>query len=508
MLLSLLWACTPQHPCADDELVTDDGDCVPLQGGNRNPQTPSDDTAGDTGTEPLELSSSCDALSTGQDPLRMTGQWRHVQSQPGQGTLVEFVDVELRGARGYGAGQGGLQVHDLSDPAAPQFLYTFPEDGHARFHNVIALDDDHVALSNRDMGVWFANVARNDSADELHWEGGGGFEGLAWEPDSRTLYVTRRDGTLLVIEPALDFTDMDVRDTISGLGTPFQLTDIQGDWMYAADITSGIVPIDISTPRQPVIHGGVSAPGDVQHAALYDDTLYAAIGGFGVAIYDVSTRETPQLMGTVQTGGSVVQVAAAADLLWAADHEGVMVWDITDPLEPVAIHRETTEQFALGIDADEQGAWVGDWNLFSGFVVDATAKEPKADLPARRIFVPEDGGETLVTITNRGGAPLNLAGAKVQDVDATIVTDTTRVQPGETATLTVTTPPGPLSNLLCVATDDPDDPVPELLLLSSDPDTLLGQKAPNFCIPDLDGRNYCLEDYAGTPVVLAYFATW
>lgn len=507
MVLFALLACTPPHPCAEGELVTDDGDCVPLNGGGNNTHTP-DDTDGETGTEPLDLSDSCEALPTGDDPLWLTGQWRHIQSQPGQGILVEFVDVELRGTRGYGAGQGGLQVHDIRDASAPQFLYTFPENGQARFHNVIALDDDHVALSNRDMGVWFANVSSDDRAEEMLWEGGSGMEGLAWEPNSHTLYVTRRDGNLLVVEPADDFTDMDVRDTVGGLGTPFQLTDIQGDWMYAADITAGVVPIDISTPRQPVIHGGVSAPGDVQHAAFYEDALYAAIGGFGVAIYDVSTRQTPQLVGTVETGGSVVQVAAAAGLLWAADHEGVMVWDITDPLEPIAIHRETTEQFALGIDADQNGAWVGDWNLFSGFAADATAQVPKADLPARRLFVSEDGGETVVTVTNRGGAPLNLAGAQVQDVDATIVTDTTRVQPGETATLTVTTPPGPLSNLLCLATDDPDEPVSELLLLSSDPDTLLGQQAPNFCVPDLDGRNYCLEDYAGTPVVLAYFATW
>jgi peroxiredoxin len=36
----------------------------------------------------------------------------------------------------------------------------------------------------------------------------------------------------------------------------------------------------------------------------------------------------------------------------------------------------------------------------------------------------------------------------------------------------------------------------------------LGQRAPDFSLPDLDGAVHTLSAQAGAPVVLVYFATW
>lgn len=503
MLSLWLLACTSTHPCAPDELVTDEGDCVgPGGGGKDRPQ----DT--DTGGEPLTLADNCDALDDlDDDPLWMTGQVRLLQQNPGEDLLVELIDVALDGDRGYGAGQGGLQVYDISDRTSPSHTYTWPDNGFARFHRVITLSEGLVAVSNRDMGVWVADVSRESEGVELTMFNGSGMEGLAWDGASGTLYVTRRDVGLLVLDPDDDWSNLEVHDTVSGLSSPWSLTDIEDGWMYAADATRGVVPIDVSEPRAPVVHGGIFVPGEVQDVALYEGVVYAAQGGLGIAVLDASTPSSPSVVTTVETGGSVVQVAAANGVLWAADHDGIMAFDLSDPLDPVQIHRETSEQFALGIDADDEGAWIGDWNLFSGFAVDSGATAPKADLPATRVFVPAAGGETEVVITNRGAGPLVLAGASVNGATADIVVDRTRVPVGETATLTLTTS-GAIDATLCVSTNDPDDPVQELTLQSTDGTTLLGQKAPNFCLPDVDGKNWCLEDQLGKPVVLAYFATW
>ena len=495
-------ACTSTHPCAPDELVTDDGDCVSLNGD----RDPTDDTGGDTG-EQLTLADNCDALADlGDDPLTMTGQVRLTQESPGD-LLVELVDIALDGDRAYGGGQGGLQVYDISDSANPSHLYTWPEAGFTRFHRIIAMGNGLIAGSNRDMGVWLADLTSDEVGTELTMFAGSGMEGLAWDDASGTLYVSRRDVGLLVLDPTEDYSDLQVRETVTGLTSPWSLSTIQDGWMYAADAAEGVVPIDVTEPRAPIVHSGVDTPGEVQDVALYEGVVYAAIGGFGVAVLDASTPSSPSVITTVETGGSVVQVAAANGVLWAADHDGIMAFDISDPLDPVQIHRETSEQFALGIDADDRGAWIGDWNLFSGFEVDAGATAPKADLPATRVFVPASGGDTEVVITNRGAGPLILGGAAVDGATADIVVDRARIPAGETATLTLTTS-GAIDATLCVSTNDPDEPIQELTLQSTDGTTLLGLKAPNFCVPDVDGKNWCLEDHLGVPVVLAYFATW
>ena len=40
------------------------------------------------------------------------------------------------------------------------------------------------------------------------------------------------------------------------------------------------------------------------------------------------------------------------------------------------------------------------------------------------------------------------------------------------------------------------------------PNMMEGKKAPEFCLEDLDGKETCLSDFRGSPVVLNFWSTW
>ena len=68
----------------------------------------------------------------------------------------------------------------------------------------------------------------------------------------------------------------------------------------------------------------------------------------------------------------------------------------------------------------------------------------------------------------------------------------------------------PLDATLCLATNDPDEPVQQFPVASasSDPNSMVGEPAPDFTLNDLDGVSHTLSGHLGKPIVLCYFATW
>ena len=84
-----------------------------------------------------------------------------------------------------------------------------------------------------------------------------------------------------------------------------------------------------------------------------------------------------------------------------------------------------------------------------------------------------------------------------------------RIAPGGSATATLSWAGGDsLDARLCLASDDPDQPTLETPVIAGDFGEHVGQPAPDFELPDLDGQPHVLSEQLGQPVLLAYFATW
>jgi hypothetical protein len=158
-------------------------------------------------------------------------------------------------------------------------------------------------------------------------------------------------------------------------------------------------------------------------------------------------------------------------------------------------------------------AYVADWRSLSLFGYEVGVVAPEANTSRSEVYF--TGGSLMqsITLQNRGGTELTIAGMEVSDSRFTVRVDRLSVSPGDKATIQILFEDDgqPIDTSLCIATNDPDAPVENVTIAStssSGSSVLIGEAAPNFNLPGLDGQYYELERQLGSPVVLSYFATW
>jgi hypothetical protein len=451
----------------------------------------------------IELAATCAAPDPlPADPITPVGRLQLTQDEPGE-YFVELLDLEPDGDRLYAVGQGGLIVYDTANPAAPAHLGHFPE-RNGRYHRLELLGDGIVAASHRDRGVEILDASDPAAIAPIAFLPGEGREGLLAIDD--LLLVTSRTEGLLVFDVA-DPARPELVTAVPGLASPWEISRADGGRGWIADNTLGLVPADLSDPRAPRLGEPFDVGGAAQHVEAEGGWAYAAIGAGGVAVVDVADPAAPVVVSTLPVSGSAVMTDVRDGLLVTVDHEGLQAWDVSDPRAPVPIGRQRTEQFALAVALDAEVAWAGDWSVLSSWDVDPDAISGDLDL-VREIRVPEQGGAVEVPLANHGGGAVTLAGATVDDPRLSLVASGSTVDPAGALQLSFASDGQPLDATLCLASDDADEPVREIRVVSGVVEPPIGEPAPDFALTDLDGNTHRLSEQLGKPVLIAYFATW
>ncbi len=499
MIWLALVACTPPAgaPCAPGFTRDEAGHCA------------LDSTSNDTGSgtdtsadaDPwLALPAECIApgeLAT--DPITQTDE-----VLPGEdGGLYEFVDIELADGVAYAVGQGGLVVLEPA-PGAARVLGL---GGGPRFHRVEPLGNGLVAVSHRDEGLVLFDASNPAAPTPLGSLPAEGMEGLATVDG--LLYASVRELGVVVLDVSDPARPVQVGEGL-GLVAPWELSKARDGYIYAADNTLGVVPIDISDPLAPVVGTAVDLGAAVLHVSVDGDHLYASVGGGGVVVMSLADPTRPTPVATLSTGGSVVMADATDGLLVAADHDGIALWDVADPTSPLPLGRQATPQFALGVSLGDDAAWVADWTAIEGWAIDRDAVAPEMSLSSRELLFASEGDEVEIDVTNHGATTLSLLGATTSDARLSVRASVVELAPGEQGALRLSFVGDgqPLDATVCLASDDPDDPVQEIRVGTGSGDPYIGLAAPDFELPGIDGVTYRLSDQLGHPVMLAYFATW
>jgi len=186
--------------------------------------------------------------------------------------------------------------------------------------------------------------------------------------------------------------------------------------------------------------------------------------------------------------------------------------NVTDPAEVVVVGSEPTPSWAMAVHAVGNTVYLADWNAVSLFELDPDAQAPHADPSSGEIYFTSGVETAELTLWNRGGAPLEIVGMDAPDPRLSAEVDRLTVAPGEGALVQLTFADDglPLDVALCIATNDPDEPLQTITVAtnSQGSSVLVGEQAPDFILPDLHGTYHRLSDQQGHPVVLCYFATW
>jgi hypothetical protein len=323
------------------------------------------------------------------------------------------------------------------------------------------------------------------------------------------LYVLSGSGAVSTYDVS-DVTSPIQIHHLDGLGNPWDI-EVVGDYGYVADNTQGLVTLSLSSPAAPSVVSTTMGVGGLQDVVVFDGHAYGAAGSRGVEIFSLADPSAPESIGVVEPGGGIISVAVANDVLWTANQVGVAAIDIADPTAPMVIGTQETSSWAMAVTASDAGAFLAGWNEVSLFTADPSISAPDAQIDLSALYFPEGTTEQVLSLKNSGAATLTIGGLNTDLADIEIRVDGLTVQPGGSAQIRVRwLGEGDLEGELCMATNDPDQTIQRVQILTSNDDSsvLIGELAPDFSLYGVDGDFYTLSEQLGHPVLLVYFATW
>ena len=454
-----------------------------------------------------------------QDPLTRTGRTALMVDRG----VIHMLDIEQDPATGviYLIGSGGLfsvQGNDNSyrqlGSVNPRIRGTGGGGGGggrgASYHKVKVLGQGMVAVSNRDQGVAFVNASDPSnmvSTTSLVIPNAAGMN-----VSGNYLFISTHSSEIITVDISSPSSPQQVASFTLPAGNPWDLV-ISGNRAYVADNTLGIIVVDITNPTSLSVIGMVSAAGAVQDLSIADGHLFAATGVSGIEIFSISNPDAPQSVSRIEYGSSIVSVSASDGYAWGATHEDIVVANVSNPSAPMPIGTQYTDSWAMAVWSNGATGLLANWTNFEAHTVNTQASAPETDPSLSNVYFYEGSTTVEVRVFNRGNSDLIISGANIDDTRFTLELDRNVIPPGQSATFTVSFEDdgNPVNTNLCIASNDPDEPIQNVSLTTSNTgsDISVGQDAIDFSLPNLEGtQNYRLSEQLGKPVVLVYFATW
>jgi len=264
--------------------------------------------------------------------------------------------VTLAGNLAYVADyQSGLQILDVTDPAAPVRL-----GGYDTADNALVVD---VSGNLAYVAHYTSGLQIIDVSDPAAPVGLGVCDtpGIAYgvAVASTTAYVADFFMGLQII----DVSDPAAPVRLGGYNTAGLAygVAVSGTTAYVADRAAGLEIIDVSDPAAPVLLGTCDTPGSAYAVTVAGTRAYVADDTAGLQIIDISDPSAPALLGAYDTPGNAYGVSVSGRLAYVSDGmSGVQVIDVSDPSAPVLLTAYDTAGIAYGAAISGGRAYIAD----------------------------------------------------------------------------------------------------------------------------------------------------
>ena len=281
-------------------------------------------------------------------------------------------DVEVEGSLCLvAAGQGGLVLVDVSDPANPEYLSTGVTSYPAMGCAYVACDSLAFAAIGA-QGIYVYDVS--DLLNPV-WQSNG--------QGSFTRDVVTREVTPGDYHEVLTADGYGIRTQecyyYEGLDTSwfFRYADDEGASGVARGICShgslvllaieelGISIYDVADVSNALYLGGVDTPGEARAVAAFGDYAYVADWRKGLQVVNIADPSSPEIVASADTEGMADGIWYDDGKVYVAAHTGgLRVFDVSDPTDPRAAGSLETP-FANDVFVKDSYVYVADrdWGL-------------------------------------------------------------------------------------------------------------------------------------------------
>ena len=305
-------------------------------------------------------------------------------------TLPDVINsLVVSGGHAYlAAGESGLRIINVSNPAAPVEVGYYDTAGYAEG---VAVSGNYAYVADLDQGLRVINISNKTSPVEVGSYNPSGLGSWAYtvKVEGMYAYVAGTDGLrrINVSNPA--------NPTLAGffeiLGGPsYKGVALSGNYAYVADGTLLRV-IDLTNPTILTQAGSYDPPGsDESPYTVFVSGNYAYLGSgdSGLRLVNVSNPASPTGAGMYNTTGYAWESAVAGNYVYVADgYNGLVIVNVSNPMNPVLTASYAVLGNAHEVAAAEKYAYTTQWNSRSGLhIIDATnpwsmAQAAVVDLP-------------------------------------------------------------------------------------------------------------------------------
>ncbi len=237
------------------------------------------------------------------------GELRILAARAGQGAMAELASLPLIGSpRGVAVADGrayvacdydGLEIVDVSDPAAPALLGSI--DNWLKTLKV-AVQGDLAFLACHGEGLRIVDVSDPAAPREL--------------------------GGIVLGDDAFDVA-------------------VAGNLAYVAVDQAGLQIVDVSDPAHPVARGALDTYTNAFGVSVRDDAVYLTDGCMGLWSIDAGDPDAPVALSRKPPLDYARDVVVAGDFAYVADGQSLAIWDVTEPRAPLL-----TSCYGLGVRID------------------------------------------------------------------------------------------------------------------------------------------------------------
>jgi len=418
--------------------------------------------------------------------------------------FVHSLDVELHGDLALVTGNGGFMIYDISDGIRYINRYTPPGGRGAAVFNCCA--NEGVAFAaTRGNGIFIIDISDPQRPTLI----------TRWQAQGQSLEDAAFYNDLLVVSGhqdglhILDVSDPARPEEIAAfeeMENCWEITFDEDGRLFVADGAGGLVILCLDD--EPEILARMETSGNAIDIKVSGELCAVAVGADGVDIFDISDPADPVFLANFDTPVYAGHIGFDGDLVAVADWDAVLVYDVSDRENPELSGHRFTGYRAMGVDIRGENVYLADWSKFIGYAYGPIDGADIAFSTRRIIPVGEGVIDTSLYVYNHGQGELEVGRISCNAENFNADPDRFNLDSGDSLELSLSyLPPAQRSTSLRFQSNDTDDPSASITLEPSG-GLGVGDRAPDFSARILGGGNYRLSDMRDRVQLLIFWASW